>query len=111
MPITFVIGTVAALSMAGIPLFNGFLSKEMMLEEASHTVWAAALAVPVLATLGALLSVAYSFRFIAHVFLGPVRDDYPHKPHDPPFGMWAAPALLACWCVPSAWRRSWPKAS
>ena len=40
------------------------------------------------------LSVAYSFRFIGHVFLGPVRDDYPHTPHDPPFGMWAAPALL-----------------
>jgi multicomponent K+:H+ antiporter subunit A len=39
MPITFLIGTVAALSMAGIPLFNGFLSKEMMLEEASHTDW------------------------------------------------------------------------
>jgi multicomponent K+:H+ antiporter subunit A len=40
MPVTFLIGTVAALSMAGIPLFNGFLSKEMMLEEASHTYWA-----------------------------------------------------------------------
>jgi multicomponent K+:H+ antiporter subunit A len=37
MPVTFVIGTVAALSMAGIPLLNGFLSKEMMLEEAAHT--------------------------------------------------------------------------
>ena len=33
MPITFVIATLAALSMAGIPLLNGFLSKEMMLEE------------------------------------------------------------------------------
>jgi len=95
MPITFVIGTAAALSMAGIPLFNGFLSKEMMLEEASHTVWAgSAWAVPALATLGALLSVAYSFRFILHVFFGPVRDDYPAEPHDPPFGLWAAPALL-----------------
>jgi multicomponent K+:H+ antiporter subunit A len=95
MPITFLIGTVGALSMAGIPLFNGFLSKEMMLEEASHTVWAGShYAVPVLATLGALLSVAYSFRFIKHVFLGPVRDDYPSKPHDPPFGLWAAPAFL-----------------
>ncbi len=95
MPVTFVIGTIGALSMAGIPLFNGFLTKEMMLEEAAHTVWAGShLALPVLATLGALLSVAYSFRFISHVFLGPVRDDYPHKPHDPPFGMWAAPALL-----------------
>ncbi|MDX8348309.1 monovalent cation/H+ antiporter subunit A [Cognatiyoonia sp. IB215446] len=95
MPITFVIGTAAALSMAGIPLLNGFLSKEMMLEEASHTDWLGShYAVPVLATIGALLSVAYSFRFVAHVFLGPVRDDYPHTPHDPPFGMWAAPALL-----------------
>ncbi|WP_439155982.1 monovalent cation/H+ antiporter subunit A [Yoonia sp.] len=96
MPVTFVIGTVAALSMAGIPLFNGFLSKELMLEEAAHTTWAGSpYAVPVLATIGALLSVAYSLRFIGHVFLGPVRDDYPHQPHDPPFGMWAAPALLA----------------
>ncbi|THH37037.1 monovalent cation/H+ antiporter subunit A [Aliishimia ponticola] len=95
MPITFVIGTVAALSMAGIPLFNGFLSKEMMLEEASHTVWAGSHhAVPILATVGALLSVAYSFRFIVHVFFGPVRDDYPSKPHDPPVGMWLSPALL-----------------
>ncbi|MCB1355048.1 MAG: monovalent cation/H+ antiporter subunit A [Maritimibacter sp.] len=95
MPVTFAIGAVAALSMAGIPLFNGFLSKEMMLEEAAHTDWRGSpYVVPVLATLGALLSVAYSFRFIVHVFLGPVRDDYPHKPHDPPFGMWAAPALL-----------------
>ncbi|WP_420380476.1 monovalent cation/H+ antiporter subunit A [Marivita sp.] len=95
MPLTFFIGTVAALSMAGIPLFNGFLSKEMMLEEASHTYWAGnQYVVPVLATIGALLSVAYSLRFISHVFLGPVRDDYPSKPHDPPFGLWAAPALL-----------------
>lgn len=95
MPITFVIGTAAALSMAGIPFFNGFLSKEMMLEEASHTAWAGnAYVVPVLATLGALLSVAYSLRFIVHVFFGPVREDYPSKPHDPPFGLYAAPALL-----------------
>src|SRR6056297_1439604 len=95
MPITFAIGTVAALSMAGIPLLNGFLSKEMMLEEASHTYWfGSAYAVPVMATIGALLSVAYSFRFVGHVFLGPVRGDYPHTPHDPPFGMWASPALL-----------------
>ena len=96
MPVTFVIGTVAALSMAGIPLFNGFLSKEMMLEEASHTEWwQNPWIVPALATLGALLSVAYSLRFIAHVFFGPVRDDYPSKPHDPPAGMWASPAFLA----------------
>lgn len=95
MPVTFVIASLAALSMAGIPLTNGFLTKELMLEEAAHTVWAGNhYLVPIAATLGALLSAAYSFRFIVHVFFGPVRDDYPHKPHDPGFGMWASPAML-----------------
>ncbi len=96
MPVTFAIVAVAALSMAGIPPLNGFLSKEMMLEEAFETVWfGLPWLLPALATLGATFSVAYSFRLVAHVFLGPVRDDYPHRPHDPGFGMWAAPAFLA----------------
>ena len=95
MPVTFVVATLAALSMAGIPLLNGFLSKEMMLEEANHTVlfdtpWL----VPVLATIGSLFSAAYCFRLIGHVFLGPVRDDYPAKPHDPSAGLWLPPAIL-----------------
>ena len=95
MPVTFVIATVAALSMAGVPLTNGFLSKELMLEEAFHAhFFNQHYAAAIVATLGAVFSVAYSLRFIFHVFFGPVRDDYPHKPHDPPFGMWAAPALL-----------------
>ncbi|MEM7753202.1 MAG: monovalent cation/H+ antiporter subunit A [Pseudomonadota bacterium] len=95
MPITFAIATLAALSMAGIPLLNGFLSKEMMLEETTKTIlfdtwWL----VPGLATFGSLMSAAYCFRFIGHTFLGPVRDDYPTKPHDPGFGMWGPPAIL-----------------
>ena len=100
MPVTAVIGTITALSMAGIAPFNGFISKEKMLEEAVHTVWwENPWIVPALATLGAVFSVAYSLRFIFHVFGGPVRDDYPAKPHDPPFGMWAAPALLTVMVV------------
>jgi len=96
MPVTFAIALITALSMAGIPPLNGFMSKEMMLEEAAHTAWAGnPWLIGALATVGALFSVAYSFRYIAHVFLGPVRDDYPAHPHDPGFGMWAAPALLA----------------
>ncbi|MDR5653277.1 monovalent cation/H+ antiporter subunit A [Ruixingdingia sedimenti] len=95
MPVTFAIVAVAALSMAGIPPLNGFLSKEMMLEEVLHAGAGGGWLLVVLATVGAAFSVAYSFRLIAHVFLGPVRSDYPHHPHDPGFGMWAAPALLA----------------
>ncbi len=95
MPITFVIATLAALSMAGIPFLNGFLSKEMMLEEATHTtLFGIPNLVPILATVGSLFSAAYCFRLIGHVFFGPVRDDYPAKPHDPPVGLWLPPALL-----------------
>ncbi|MDA9223909.1 monovalent cation/H+ antiporter subunit A [Tateyamaria sp.] len=95
MPITFIITSIAALSMAGIPLLNGFLSKEMMLEETTHTVllnspWL----VPGLAVLGSSFSAAYSFRLIGHVFLGSKRNDYPAKPHDPPAGLWLPPAFL-----------------
>jgi multicomponent K+:H+ antiporter subunit A len=99
MPITFTIALLASLSMAGIPPLNGFLSKELMLEEAAQTVWMTPWAMGVLATLGALFSVAYSFRFLAHGFLGPVRSDYPHTPHDPGPGLWGAPALLALMVV------------
>jgi multicomponent K+:H+ antiporter subunit A len=102
MPVTFAISTVAALSMAGIPPLNGFLSKEMMLDQAAHTTWLGnPWLIAALATLGATLSVAYAFRFIGHVFLGPVRNDYPHKPHDPGFGLWAAPAILAVLVIAS----------
>lgn len=95
MPVTFTIAIVASLSMAGIPPLNGFISKEMMLEEAAHTYWLGNhYIVPGLAVVAALFSAAYSFRYIGHVFLGPKRDDYPGHPHDPGFGMWAAPALL-----------------
>ncbi len=95
MPVTFVILTLSALSLAGIPLLNGFLSKEMMLQEAYETVlfdnyWL----VPALAVLGSLFSAAYCFRLIGHVFLGPVRDDYPATPHDPGPGLWLPPAIL-----------------
>ncbi len=95
MPLTFTIVLVAALSMAGIPPFNGFLSKEMMLEEALRAVWQGSpYLVAGLAVFGALFSAAYSFRYISHVFFGPVRHDYPGEPHDPGPGLWVAPVFL-----------------
>lgn len=38
MPITATLAMVAAASMAGVPLLNGFLSKEMMLEQVAHKI-------------------------------------------------------------------------
>ena len=62
MPITGTIAIVTALSMAGVPPLNGFISKEMMLESAWHET-AASWAFPAFAALGALFSVAYSLRY------------------------------------------------
>ena len=95
MPIAATLAVVAGLSMAGVPPLNGFISKEMMLEEAAHTVWwSQPWLVPALATLGATFSVAYSFRYIVHVYFGKRRTDYPKPPHDPGIGLWGPPAVL-----------------
>jgi multicomponent K+:H+ antiporter subunit A len=95
MPITSGLAIVAAASMAGVPLLNGFLSKEMMLEEASYAVYAGqAWLFPLFTTIGALLSAAYSARLIFHVFLGTKHQEYPYHPHDPPVGMWLPVAAL-----------------
>ncbi|MFZ1468596.1 MAG: monovalent cation/H+ antiporter subunit A, partial [Paracoccaceae bacterium] len=99
MPLTFAIALIATLSMAGVPPLNGFLSKELMLENAAHSHWLTPWLVAALATAGALLSVAYSLRFLAGTFLGKPREK--HEAHDPSPGLWAAPALLAALVIAS----------
>ncbi len=95
MPATATLGMLAAASMAGLPPLGGFLSKELMLEEVTHTGFPAwPWLLPLLVTCGAIASFAYSLRYVAHVYLGPRRDDYPHSPHDPPVGLGLAPTLL-----------------
>jgi multicomponent K+:H+ antiporter subunit A len=95
MPITATLSLIATASMAGIPLLNGFLSKEMMLEQVAQTSYLGTpWLFPALAGLATLLSVAYSARFGISTFLGPRRHDYPARPHDPPAGMWLPIAVL-----------------
>ena len=103
MPLVGTAVCIAAASMAGVPPFNGFISKEMMLEQAVQGggAWGSlGWAMPVLATLGGLFSVAYSARLVHDVFFnGPPRDlPLPH-PHEPPWGMKAPVLLLATVCV------------
>ncbi|MEX0284206.1 MAG: monovalent cation/H+ antiporter subunit A [Paracoccaceae bacterium] len=95
MPITFVIATIASLSMAGLPPLNGFISKEMMLEQVAHTHWfGPGWLMVAIAVFGSAFSAAYCFRYIGHVFLGPEREEYPSHPHDPGPGLWLSPAFL-----------------
>src|SRR5690606_292181 len=88
MPITATVATVAAAAMAGVPLLNGFLSKEMFFEESIVVGGAIGLAVtlPTIATIASAFSVAYAFRLIHQVFFGPPGTDLPRTPHEPTRG-------------------------
>lgn len=86
MPVTGALAVVASAAMAGVPLLNGFISKEMFFAEAAdwHNGSWLDNALPWLATLAGIFAVAYSLRFIASVFFGPVATDLPKTPHEPP---------------------------
>lgn len=103
MPWTATLAMTAAAAMAGVPLFNGFVSKEMFLTEAVRFAEAGGWRwlVPALATLAALCSVAYSVRLVHDVFFGGPARDLPAQahPHDPPLGMRLPVMLLAAICV------------
>ena len=86
MPHTAMLAMVAALAMAGVPLLNGFLSKEMFFAETLHQGSLGALSwiLPVLATVAGIFSVAYSLRFIHDVFFNGEPINLPKTPHEPP---------------------------
>ena len=78
---------VAAASNAGVPLLNGFLSKEMFFAESLALnlpgLWA--WLPPIVATLAGIFTVAYSARFIHDVFFNGKPVDLPiYPPHEPP---------------------------
>jgi multicomponent K+:H+ antiporter subunit A len=102
MPITAALAVVAAAAMAGVPLVNGFLSKEMFFAE-SLTAPAPLPPfegmLPVAATLAGVFSVAYSLRFICGVFLGPAPVGLPRQPHEPPRLMRFPVELLVLACL------------
>jgi len=101
MPITATLAMVAAGSMAGVPLLNGFLSKEMFFTEAvvftgfdgSHLI------LPIFATIAGILAVAYSARFIHDVFFNGDPVDLPRQPHEPPRWMRVPVEILVVLCL------------
>ncbi|MDY7067104.1 NAD(P)H-quinone oxidoreductase subunit 2, chloroplastic [Pseudomonas extremaustralis] len=100
-PFTATLAMVASASMAGVPLLNGFLSKEMFFAETvfiSATKWVE-IALPVIATIAGTFSVAYALRFTVDVFFGPPATDLPHTPHEPPRWMRAPVELLVFTCL------------
>ncbi|TDO95917.1 monovalent cation/H+ antiporter subunit A [Marinomonas balearica] len=101
MPYTATLAMVASSAMAGVPLLNGFLSKEMFFTETLHQGSLGSLSwmVPVMATLGGVLSVAYSTRFIHDVFFNGEPINLPKTPHEPPRYMRVPVEILVFLCL------------
>ncbi|MTH79819.1 monovalent cation/H+ antiporter subunit A [Paracoccus aestuariivivens] len=101
MPVTATLAIIASAAMAGVPLLNGFLSKEMFFE--ATYVWNNGSpldnAAPYVAVIAGALSAAYSLRFIVAVFFGPAATDLPHAPHEPPALMRLPVMLLVAACL------------
>jgi multicomponent K+:H+ antiporter subunit A len=101
MPITGTLALVASAAMAGVPLLNGFLSKEMFFAEtvflSSHP-WIE-LALPAAATLAGVFAVVYSLRFSYDIFFGPPATGLPRQPEEPPRWMRIPVDLLVLACL------------
>jgi multicomponent K+:H+ antiporter subunit A len=101
MPITGVLAMTASLAMAGVPLLNGFLSKEMFFDTAldleSHKLYR--YAVPAIALAASICAVAYSLRFIHDVFFNGEPVGLSKTPHEPPRSMRVPVELLVVLCL------------
>jgi multicomponent K+:H+ antiporter subunit A len=101
MPHTATLAMVAVASMAGVPLFNGFLSKEMFFAEAIalHDLKLLGHVAPIAVTLGGVFSVAYSVRFVHDVFFHGEPRGLLRTPHEPPRSMKVPVEILVAICI------------
>ncbi|MBL8259519.1 MAG: monovalent cation/H+ antiporter subunit A [Candidatus Competibacteraceae bacterium] len=101
MPYTGALAMVASAAMAGVPLLNGFLSKEMFFAEAFgaatqlHLGWW----LPAGVTLAGVFAVAYSLRFIHDVFFNGEPVGLSKTPHEPPRWMKVPIEALVVMCL------------
>jgi multicomponent K+:H+ antiporter subunit A len=101
MPITGTLAMVASAAMAGVPLLNGFLSKEMFFAETVYisAIPAVEVLLPLIATVAGLFSVVYALRFSVDVFFGPPAVGLPRAPHEPSRLMRVPVDLLVLACL------------
>jgi multicomponent Na+:H+ antiporter subunit A len=103
MPITFTLAIIGAFSMAGLPPFNGFLSKEMfftgMVRIAEFDLFhldTYGILFPILAWIASIFTFIYSMMIVFKTFTGKYQPEkLERKPHEAPFGMLVPPIILA----------------
>ncbi|MBM7699535.1 Na+/H+ antiporter subunit A [Kurthia huakuii] len=102
MPISFTVAMIGSLSMAGLPPFNGFLSKELffttMLNAQDFSFASIATLIPVAAWIASIFTFVYCLYFVTGIFFGK-QQELPKKPHEAPIGMLISPIILASFVV------------
>ncbi|MGA9228173.1 MAG: Na+/H+ antiporter subunit A [Mesobacillus sp.] len=107
MPITFTLAIIGTFSMAGIPPFNGFLSKEMfftgMLRVAKMDIFSLdtwGILFPIIAWAASVFTFLYSMMYVFKTFTGKLQPEkLEKKPHEAPIGMLISPVILASLAV------------
>ena len=107
MPFTFTIALIGSFSMAGLPPFNGFLSKEMFfiatLEVANLSIFnldSIGLLFPIIAWIASIFTFIYCTIIVMKTFFGKLRPNRLEKqPHEAPFGMLVSPFILVGFIV------------
>lgn len=103
MPITFTISLIGSFSMAGLPPFNGFLSKEMFFQAAIDITTLGVFHVdtlgnliPIVAWIASIFTFVYSMIIVFQTFLGPYKEERLERPaNESPIGMLISPLILA----------------
>ncbi|GAA0136763.1 Na+/H+ antiporter subunit A [Paenibacillus sp. YSY-4.3] len=103
MPISFTIALIGSFSMAGLPPFNGFLSKEMFFEavvsvsqSGIFSLHVSKLLFPVVAWVASVFTFIYCMIIVFKTFLGPYqREKLDHEAHEGSAGMLISPIILA----------------
>ncbi|MGE6517146.1 Na+/H+ antiporter subunit A [Lysinibacillus sphaericus] len=107
MPVTFTIAVIGGFSMAGLPPFNGFLSKEMFFtavlairDVQAFSIADLGLLFPIVAWVASIFTFVYSMILIGRTFFGKLQPDkIDKKPHEAPLGMLISPIILCLFVV------------
>nr|WP_106782224.1 Na+/H+ antiporter subunit A [Lysinibacillus timonensis] len=102
MPVTFTIALIGSFSMAGLPPFNGFLSKEMFFTAVVKvstldlfSLDSFGVFIPIIAWIASVFTFIYCLIIVGRTFTGKVKPDIKERGlHEAPFGMLVSPLIL-----------------
>lgn len=99
MPVSFTLTVIGGLSMAGLPPFSGFLSKEMFFTgtlTAYRNLDQWTILLPIVAWVASIFTFVYCMILVFKTFTGNYHPDrLDKKPHEAPLGMLISPVILA----------------